>query len=341
MDDFLPDLSLRHSSAVALIPLSLTYYALGVLAILPNTFLFRLLLQPVFLWQAWSRTLELLIHGAVAVYQRVLAVDGNVLHGIEVVRMDIHHQGANKEVRAYNGSRVTMFDASRYLIQLACPAVSSSPNGGSIFDPDLRLLPRIASAAFASICGGVWTYLLLDTMYHMAALIGRIVCRQPASHWPPISHHPWLSTSLHEFWSYRWHQLSRHIFVTFGARPGGALLGQPGALIGAFAVSAVLHHFAMWGIGYGSEFSTVGGFFLLMGVGVVIEVAFKNVTGLRIGGLLGWLWTMLWVPVWGIFLIDVWARHGMLASENFPTGLRPGKPLVDTVIGLSNVMGNR
>jgi len=53
MVDLLPDLSLRQSSLTAVFPLFLTYYALAVLAILPNTFLFRLLLQPVFLWQAW------------------------------------------------------------------------------------------------------------------------------------------------------------------------------------------------------------------------------------------------------------------------------------------------
>ncbi|KAH9168363.1 hypothetical protein EDB89DRAFT_1855643 [Lactarius sanguifluus] len=409
MDDFLPDLSLRHSSAVALIPLSLTYYALGVLAILPNTFLFRLLLQPVFLWQAWGcitninfsawlaqslglqnsdslalwnssfmtgmccmvlrsfewtfiikepiRKYELTMdQGSLKVSKKPLSISSVLLDGLDLFfnlrgigwswspQPSLRWTTAPPSIPSLFASflfRVTMFDASQYLIQLVCPAVTSNPSGGSIFDPNLSLLPRIASVAFAGICGGVWTYLLLDTMYHMAALIGRVVCRQPASHWPPISHHPWLSTSLHEFWSYRWHQLFRHVFVTFGARPGGALLGQPGALIGAFVVSAVLHYFSMWGAGYGSEFSTVGGFFLLMGVGVAIEVAFKKVMGMRVGGFFGWLWTMLWVLVWGIFLIDAWARHGILATEFFPTRLRPGKPLVDAVIGLLNVMGNR
>ncbi|KAH9049774.1 hypothetical protein EDB83DRAFT_1386621 [Lactarius deliciosus] len=409
MDDFLPDLSHRHSSAVALIPLCLTYYALGVLAILPNTFLFKLLLQPVFLWQAWgcitnidfsawlAQSLGLQNSDSTRLWGSpfVMGMCCMVLRSFEwtfIIKEPIRKYDLTMDQDAPTGSkkplsmssvlldgfdlffnlrgigwswspqpslrwttappsipslfasflfRVTMFDASRYLIQLACPAVSNKPGGGSIFDPNLSPLPRIASAAFASVCGGVWTYLLLDTLYHMAALIGRIVCRQPGSHWPPVSHRPWLSTSLHEFWSYRWHQLFRHIFVTFGARPGGALLGQPGALIGAFAVSAVLHHFAMWGIGNGSEFSTAGGFFLLMGVGVAMEVAFKKVTGMRVGGFFGWLWTMLWVLVWGMFMIDTWGRHGMLASEFFPTRLRPGKPLVDGVIGLLYVMANR
>ena len=53
MVDLFPDLSLRQPSVTAVIPLLLNYYALAVLAILPNTVLFRLMLQPVFVWQAW------------------------------------------------------------------------------------------------------------------------------------------------------------------------------------------------------------------------------------------------------------------------------------------------
>lgn len=53
MVDLLPGLSLRQPSVTAVIPLSLGFYAMAMLAILPNTFLFRLLLQPVLAWQAW------------------------------------------------------------------------------------------------------------------------------------------------------------------------------------------------------------------------------------------------------------------------------------------------
>ncbi|KAH8982091.1 hypothetical protein EDB92DRAFT_1804839 [Lactarius akahatsu] len=409
MDNFLPDPSLRQPSAFALLPLCLTYYALGVLAILPNTFFFRLLLQPALLWQAWwcatnvdvsewlaqslglqnsdstriwnfpfvmgmfclglrsfewtfvikepLRRYELTTdQGAPTGSKKPLSISSVLLDGLDLFfnQRGIGWSWSSQPFPQWTTAppslpslfasflfRVTMFDASQYLIQLACPAVSSSPNGGSIFDPNLNLLPRIASAAFASICGGFWTYLLLDMVYNMTALIGRVVCRQPASHWPPISHRPWLSTSLHEFWSYRWHQLFRHVFVTFGARPGGALLGRPGALIGAFVVSAVMHFTGVWGLGSGAEFGTAGGFFLLMGLGVAMEVGFKKVTGMRVGGFFGWLWTMLWVLVWGMLMIDAWARHGMLASGMFPTQIRPGKPPVDAVVGLLNVMANR
>ncbi|KAH9058049.1 hypothetical protein EDB87DRAFT_1564481 [Lactarius vividus] len=403
MVDVFPDLSLRHSSAItALIPLCLTYYALGMLAILPNTFLFRLLLQPVFLWQAWwcainidfsawlAQSLGLqnsdsvrlwnfpfvmgmfcmalrsfewtfIIKEPIRKYDLTMDRDPLSMSSVLLDGLDLFFnlrgfgwswssqpipqwKSAPPSIPSLFASflfRVIIFDASRYFIQLVCPAVSSNPGGGSILDPNLSLVPRIASAAFAAICGGVWTYLLTDTLYHVTALIGRVVCRQPASHWPPISHSPWLSTSLHEFWSSRWHQLFRHLFVTFGARPGGALLGRPGSFVGAFAVSGVMHYVGVWGLGSGSEFSTSGVFFLLMGVGIAMEVGFKKVTNKRVGGFFGWLWTILWVLVCGIPMIDAWARHGMLASEFFPPQFRPAKVPIDAVISLLNVTMNR
>ena len=227
---------------------------------------------------------------------------------------------------------ITIYDASQYLIQLICPAINNNSTG-SLFDPNLSLFSRHASAAFAGICGGIWTYLLVEVLYSIATLVGRVVFRQPASNWSPVSHRPWLSTSLHEYWSVRWHQLFRHVFVTFGARPGGALLGRPGAIMGAFAISAAIHHVAVWGAGNGSEFSTAGGFFLLMGLGVVMEVGFKKATGMRVQGFSGWLWTMSWTLVWGTLMLDGWARHGIMANI-VPDRFRPGKALIDAFIGL-------
>ena len=50
-----PDLTHRQPSTLAaFFPLFLAYYAQAVLAILPNTFIFKLLLLPFILWQAWK-----------------------------------------------------------------------------------------------------------------------------------------------------------------------------------------------------------------------------------------------------------------------------------------------
>ena len=171
----------------------------------------------------------------------------------------------------------------------------------------------------------------IDIFYHIATLIGRILLRQSAWQWPPVFNRPWMSTSVAEFWSVRWHQQLRYLFVKFGSRPGGALLGRAGALMGAFAVSAVLHYIMMWGV----EFHTVGGFFLLMGVGVVLEHAFKVVTARHVGGIWGWVWAMAWTIAWGTLFIDAAARRGMLALGSVSGGFRPGKLLVDAIISLS------
>jgi hypothetical protein len=98
--------------------------------------------------------------------------------------------------------KLTMFDGSQYVIQYLFPS-TNHPNGGSIFDPNLTLMPRIALAALCGICGGVWSYALIDFMHHVTILVGRTVLRQPASVWPPGFRRPWMSTSTEEFWSFR------------------------------------------------------------------------------------------------------------------------------------------
>jgi hypothetical protein len=232
--------------------------------------------------------------------------------------------------------KIVALDGSHYLMQHSVYSVDG-PAGDTIFDPTLSMVPCCAWAAFSTICGAVVVYTTLDVLYHIATLIGRTLLRQSAWQWPPIFNRPWMSTSIRELWGFRWHQMFRYAFVTFGSRPVGALLGRAGALMGAFAISAVLHNLSMWGVGRGTEFRTVGGFFLLMGVGAALEHAFKVVTGRRVGGIWGWMWTMVWTTVWGTFLIDAWVRRGMCETDPVADrdGSRPGKLLVDAIISLS------
>jgi hypothetical protein len=59
MSIFSPDLSLRQPlTLTAVLPLFLSYHAMAVLAILPNTFIFKLLLLPFVIWQAWKCVIE-------------------------------------------------------------------------------------------------------------------------------------------------------------------------------------------------------------------------------------------------------------------------------------------
>ena len=227
--------------------------------------------------------------------------------------------------------KFAVYDLCVYTVHHLRPSVND-PAGDTIFDPALGLLPRLAYAAFFTVCAGLVIYTSVDTYYHIASLFGRLVLRQPACQWPPLSDRPWMSTSITDFWRFRWHQLFQHVFVVFGARPCGRLLGLPGALLGAFGTSAVIHDLGMWGLGRGTEFRTVGCFFVLMGVGVALERAFEGMTGRRVGGFCGWVWTMVWTVGWGTLMVDAWARRGMVATDTPPNWLRPGKLLVETII---------
>ena len=230
--------------------------------------------------------------------------------------------------------KIVVFDASHYFVQYFRPTVDV-PAGDTLFDPTLTIVPRYAWATLYTFFGGIVVLLTADVVYHASSLIHRVLMGHPAWQWPPLFDRPWTSTSVADLWGFRWHQIYRHEFITFGSQPGRALLGRPGALVGAFAMSGVVHDIGTWSLGRGTEFSTVGGYFLLMGLGAALERGFKNVTGRRVGGLWGWVWTMVWTIGWGNLLLDAWARRGMFAADFLPHGLRPGKSLVDALILLS------
>jgi hypothetical protein len=228
-------------------------------------------------------------------------------------------------------AKFMLWDLCLYTVHHLRPSVND-PAGDTIFDPALGVLPRWACAALFTVCFGMLVYTSVDMYYHIASLFGRLVLRQPAWRWPLPSNRPWMSTSITDFWRFRWHQFFRHVFVVFGARPGGRLLGLPGALLGAFGLSAVIHDLGMWGLGRGTEFRTVGSFFVLMGVGVALEQAFEGMTGRRVRGLWGWVWTMVWTIGWATLMIDAWARRGMAATDPPPNWLRPGKLLIESIV---------
>jgi len=115
-------------------------------------------------------------------------------------------------------------------------------------------------------------YTNVDLLYHVATLIGRVVLRHPAWQCPPLSNRPWTSHRSRISGVSAGTRFS-DTFVVYDARPGGALLGQPGALLSAFGVSAVMHDLGMWGLERGTVFRTTGGFFL-MGTGAALGHAF-------------------------------------------------------------------
>jgi hypothetical protein len=224
-------------------------------------------------------------------------------------------------------------DTLHYTVQSFSPTTFGSPIGGSIIDESLPPLQRYSRSTMITILSGFTIYTAIQTVYDITTLVGVLIFQQRPSQWPPVFHAPWRSTSLADFWSRRWHQVFRRCFVSLGFEPFSFLLGgkAPGVL-GAFFISGILHDLGMWGMGRGTNPWAVTGFFLMMAVGIIFEGIFKKVTGERVRGWGGYIWTMCWVLAWATMLVDAWARIGLMGSMFVPARVRPATNIVLPVV---------
>lgn len=165
--------------------------------------------------------------------------------------------------------------------------------------------------------------------------VGRIIFRQPASLSPPLFHRPWMSTSLHEFC---WHQLLRPVFIFFWHPSRWSPIRK--AWCRHVRICRIRHRSSHWHVGDGGmgriSSQSEGSSFSWVSVRSW-RSRLRGRRGLRVRGWIGWSWAMMWMTLWGMIVIDGWARHGMLANEFFRNEFRPGKKVVDAIIiALSN-----
>lgn len=132
--------------------------------------------------------------------------------------------------------------------------------------------------------------------YPILRVFGIVVLRQDSREWPDLYNAPLRSTSLADFWGKRWHQAVRHMATSTGGRILGGILGRAGFIMGTFIVSGLWHDAGTWGMDRRSGLCcSLTPFFTLNGVGVVLEDVYRRSTGRKIGGTLGWLWTVSWM----------------------------------------------
>jgi len=133
---------------------------------------------------------------------------------------------------------------------------------------------------------------------------------------------PLTASSLTDFWSRHWHDLLKDVFVEAGSIPltslvlwaSGSRKPHPKLLrlcgvMGAFTVSAIIHEVGMWTVGSFDWQLRTSIFFISQGVGVCLENLFKSLTGRRVGGPLGRLWTYFWLVLFGSPMITSWIQN--------------------------------
>ncbi|KAG2058209.1 hypothetical protein BDR06DRAFT_950634 [Suillus hirtellus] len=214
-------------------------------------------------------------------------------------------------------------------VQSFSPDTFGSVDGGTIFDdslpPHLRYL---RSSIIATTCAfGI--YSVLQAGYELTVVMCVLLFRQHPDQCPPSFDSPWRATSLREFWSRRWHQWFRRIFIFLGGKPFSLLFGRIGGVIGTFLASGFFHHLALLAIDPSSEMWRMLLPFGMMGTGVVIE---RAVAGNKTGGWMGWVWTMTWLVLWGNVMVDGWARAGMLGGSSVLDSATPVRQPIERLV---------
>ncbi|RIB30168.1 membrane bound O-acyl transferase family-domain-containing protein [Gigaspora rosea] len=176
-------------------------------------------------------------------------------------------------------------------------------------------LPRYQFLLFGFFCK-IIMYLVMEIgnrfLIFFAALI---FCggEYDRNEWHLFFKNPWMSTSLKDFWSIRWHQLFREIFVLFAYNPLerlinnkikpllgkdyqkiGIMLEKIIPTIGVFFISGIMHEYIVYTSMY--QFWKPGEqllFFILQPVGMFFEKLIFSF--LTLPKWLGWLWTLMYL----------------------------------------------
>ena len=212
------------------------------------------------------------------------------------------------------------------------PTGFGSLSGGSIFDETLPFHVRYFRASVITFFAAFEVYAVIQTCYDACTIAAVLVFGQDPTQWPPAFDAPWRATSLCEFWGRRWHQFYRRMFLIQGSYPLSFVLGRVGFIIGAFLSSGVLHHIAMISLDDRLESWGILAGFGMMAAVILVERAFKQYTGRKVGGVVGWVWTMAWLLLWGNMIMDAQARAGLFGYFNFTASVVPGQAVVERLV---------
>jgi hypothetical protein len=213
-------------------------------------------------------------------------------------------------------------DIVYYSGQWLAPSVTSTPNGDSIFDLSLPPAHRYIKSTTMTFLMLSVTYCYMQMAHLVGTALGVLVLGQDSSLWPPGFDAPWRSTSVAEFWGRRWHQFFRESIVSAGGYPLSLVAGRFGGLVGTFVMSGIVHDIGLWGMSGSMDPRNVIGTPLAIALVIISERLWRKYTGFRVGGPIGWLWTVAWILGSGNPLVDAWARHGVLGSCLIPVPLR-------------------
>ncbi|KAI0637125.1 hypothetical protein C8Q77DRAFT_548612 [Trametes polyzona] len=197
-------------------------------------------------------------------------------------------------------------------------------DGGTIFLPSLSPVPRYLLSTAIQFMVGMFIILSIEMHYDVASLVGVGLFHHSPALWPPSHDEPWRMSSLHEFWSKRWHQALRSIFLTMGGYPGKWIAGDVGMLFGTFLASGLFHELGFHLGGAPFDIKVLI-FFVAQAVGILAEKTYRTITGRRVGGWMGTLWGSMFLLGLGQICTDSWVARGAAGRAIVPPALSPAR----------------
>ncbi|KIO22459.1 hypothetical protein M407DRAFT_245173 [Tulasnella calospora MUT 4182] len=210
-----------------------------------------------------------------------------------------------------------LFDLFQTTLQILPLPGLGTTKGGSVYNKAFPSPLRYGVSTIAVLSTGAAVYAGLEVGHNVITLIGvGLLQLDPADH-PPIFSKPWLSTSLRDLWSRRWHSVFRNYFAILGYAAGHRIMGEVGGVLGVFFLSGLLHDWTIWGMGKGTDFWRIVGFFYLQGIGMCVEATFSVVTGRKIRGWWGRAWTCLFMLTTAHLVVEAWLQRGLAGGIYF------------------------
>ncbi|KAG9318908.1 hypothetical protein JVU11DRAFT_1018 [Chiua virens] len=210
--------------------------------------------------------------------------------------------------------------------------VGAISGGSTIFDDTLPFPLRYLRSSLISACAAFAIYAMIQMGYDLATVLAVLFFGQDPAQWPPIFDAPWYATSLSEFWGRKWHQCHRQHFLVLGGYPLSVVFGRAGMVIGAFLASGIFHHIVLLTLDSRIELRWMLTGFGMMGPGLLAERAFRQLTGRWVGGIVGWIWTMTWLLLWGNVIVEGSAKARFVGYGSLIDGVPSLGVLVDRLV---------
>ena len=215
---------------------------------------------------------------------------------------------------------------------LSFASVAPNAKESTIFDEALPFALRYLRASIISALTAIVTYSFQQLIYDLCTIPAVLFFGQDPTQWPPVFDAPWRATSIIELLGRRSHQMNRHTYLVLGGYPFSVFFGRAGTILGALIASAVMHDIFLLAIDPGAEPWRMLVGFGVMGLAMLAERAFYKTTGRKVGGVLGWVWMMVWLVVLGNGMIEGVIKAGGLGHATLIDGVVPVRVLTERLV---------